>query len=111
MLLRVPASALGLVRRQFRSPRFVEGECDLQGGSGAGRAVQPEVAAECFGAVFEAEQAGAVAEVGAAGAVVADAHVQDAVAFGGMDVGGGGAGVFGGIGECFGDGVVGGGLD
>ena len=70
-----------------------------------------EVAAERFGPVLEPDQAGAVAEVRAAAAVVADAHVQDAVAFGHLDVGGGGAGVLGGVGQCFGDGVVGGGLD
>jgi hypothetical protein len=34
--------------------------------------------------------------------------VQDAVAFGYLDVRGGGVGVLGGVGECFGDGVVGG---
>jgi hypothetical protein len=52
-----------------------------------------------------------VAEVGAAAAVVADAQVQDAVTFGHLDIGAGGAGVLGGVGECLGDGVVGGGLD
>ena len=68
------------------------------------------MAAECLGAVPEPEQAGAMAEICAAAAVVADTQVQAAAMGGGLDVGGGGTGVFGGVGECFGDGVVGGGL-
>src|SRR5215469_14799393 len=89
----------------------VEGECDVQGGAFAGRAVQLEVAAEGLGPVFEADQPGAVGEVRAAAAVVTDAQLQDAAIFGCVDLGGGGAGVLGGFGEGFGDGVVGGGLD
>ena len=46
-----------------------------------------------------------------AAAVVVDVQVQVAVTFGHLDVGGGGAGVLGGVGQCFGDGVVGGDLD
>ena len=100
----------GLPERQ-RGLAGLEGECDVQGGAGSGRAVQVEVAAECFGAVFESDQAGAVGEAGAAASVVVDADVQDVAAVGDLDVGGGGVGVFGGVGEGFGDGVVGGGLD
>jgi hypothetical protein len=69
------------------------------------------VAAEGFDPVFEPDQAGAVAEARAAVPGVADAYVQDAVTFSYLDVGGGGAGVLGGVGQGFGDGVVGGGLD
>jgi hypothetical protein len=73
--------------------------------------VQIEVAAECFGPVFEPDQAGAVAEVRAAAPVVTDAYVQDTVTGVRFDVGSGGVGVLGGVGKGFGDGVVGGGLD
>jgi hypothetical protein len=69
----------------------------VQGGAGPGRAAQIEVAAECFGAVFEPEQPAAVAEVRAAAPVVTHAQVQNAVARGDLDVGGGGAGVLGGL--------------
>ena len=64
---------------QPRPTGIVEGQCDLQVGTCAGPAMQPEVAAERFGPVLEPDQAGSVAEAGAAAAVVADAHVQDAV--------------------------------
>src|SRR5215469_16559040 len=47
-------------------PAGLEGQFDLKGGAASGRAVQPEVAAECFGPVLEPEQSGAVAEVCAA---------------------------------------------
>ena len=70
-----------------------------------------EVAAERFGPVFEPDQPGPVAEVRAAAPVVADAHVQDAVTFGHLDLGAGGAGVLGCVGQGLGDCVVGGGLD
>ena len=90
---------------------LVEGQRDLQGGARSRRAVQPEAATERLGPVPEPEQAGALAEAGAAPAVVAYPDVQDAVAFGCLDVGGGGAGVLGGVGQCLGDGVVRGDLD
>ena len=88
-----------------------EWERDFQGGAGAGRAVQPQAAAECLGPVFEPDQAGAVAKVSAAAPVVADAQVQAAATGRGLDVGDGGACVLGGVGECLGDGVIGGSLD
>jgi hypothetical protein len=43
--------------------------------------------------------------------VVADLDVQEAAGVGHLDVGGGGVGVFDGVGQCLGDGVVGGDLD
>jgi hypothetical protein len=52
-----------------------------------------------------------VADVRAAAAVVADPHVQDALAGNDLDLGGRGAGVLGGVGQRLGDGVVGGDLD
>jgi len=64
-----------------------EGEFDVQRGAGAGWATELEVAAECLGAVLEPDQAGAVAEIRAAAAVVADVYVQDAAAFGHLNVG------------------------
>jgi hypothetical protein len=69
------------------------------------------VPAERLGPVLKPDQAGAVAEVSAAAPVVADAQVQDAVICCYLDAGGSGAGVFGGVGQGFGDGVVGGDLD
>ncbi|WP_327010519.1 hypothetical protein OHA72_26610 [Dactylosporangium sp. NBC_01737] len=54
---------------------YVDGET----GAGAVWAVQGDAAAECFGAVFEADEAGAVGEVGAADAVVVDCDVQGGV--------------------------------
>ena len=69
------------------------------------------MAAERFGPVFEPDQPGPVTEVRAAPPVVADAHMQNLVTFGHVDIGGGGMGVLGSVGQCLGHGVLGGGLD
>src|SRR5580704_8607770 len=82
----------------------------MEGGAGAGGAVEGEAAAERFDAVGEADQAGTSTGGGTAAAVVADGQVKGAVARADLDGGGGSVGVFGGVGKGFGDGVVGGGF-
>src|ERR1700736_2695503 len=62
-------------RESFRS--VGDWEFGVQGGAGAGGAVDGDGAAESFNAVFETGEAGAPGGVGAAVAVVADVEVKD----------------------------------
>ncbi len=72
--------------------------------------MQPDAAAQRLHPVPEPDKAGAAAEVRAAAPVIADAHMQHAVADGHLDFGDAGAGVLGGVGERLGDRIVGGDL-
>ena len=95
----------------LRCRGVVDRQDDLHDGTRPGRAVQPDPAAERLDPILEPDQARAVAEIRAATPVVADTHLQDAVACGHLDLGGGGVRVLGRVGQRLGDHVVGGGLN
>src|ERR1700758_104614 len=93
-----------------------KGEFGAQGGADAGWAVEPEAPAEGFHPVFETDQPGSTGRVGAAATVVAHRDSQHTIAGvgvvgGDLDVHGAGVGVFGDVGQRFGQQVVGGALD